>query len=257
MNIQQNKLWKTISQSLLLCLILLFPAKVLCLVSEFKPEEMLIKSDEARGNTSGFQWEIVLVSVENQKTQKRILELKSKNYNSVVRFLSPAKMKNRRVLMVDRNMWFIKPGLRKPVPISPRQKLMGSASNGDIASTNYAGDYDIVKVENIFYNGQDCFVFDLKGKNKKVTYDRIKYWISKKDFLGIKAEFYTISGKMFKTATMEYNNKIKKKNKVQPFISKMTIQDAVSKQNVTTMQYRKIKIKKIADSVFNINLLLK
>ena len=46
------------------------------------------------------------------------------------------------MLFNDRTIWFIKPGLRKPVSISARQRLVGDAANGDIATTNYARDYD-------------------------------------------------------------------------------------------------------------------
>ena len=38
--------------------------------------------------------------------------------------------------------------------------------------------------------------------DKKATYDRIKYWISKERLAGVKAEFYTVSGKLFKTADL-------------------------------------------------------
>ena len=108
--------------------------------------------------------------------------------------------------MLDRNMWFAKPGLSKAVPISPRQKLLGGAANGDIASTNYAGDYKIVQTSEDTFNNEPCYLLDLSAVDKKATYDRIKYWISKERLVGVKAEFYTVSGKLFKTATFEYKH---------------------------------------------------
>ncbi len=207
------------------------------------PQEILAESDRGRGNTAGLKWEIHLKTVENNKVQKRKLDLKARDYKSIATFLAPSKVKGRKILMIDRNMWFIKPGLRKPVPISPRQKLMGNASNGDIASTNYSGDYNILSVNDGNFNGEECYIFDLKGKNKKVTYDTIKYWISKKNKLGIRAEFYTISGKMFKIATMEYKNRAKVNGKSRKFISKMTITDTVLKDNITTWSIKKSNLK--------------
>jgi len=160
-------------------------------------------------------------------------------------------------LMIDRNMWFMKPGLRKPVPISPRQKLMGGASNGDIASTNYAGDYDATLVSEDTVNGEACYLFNLVANNKKVTYNRIRYWISKERLIGVKAEFFTVSGKMFKSATFEYENSVLIQGKPKLFVSKMVITDAVVKSNVTTMNYSNVRIKKIPDSAFNLNLLVR
>lgn len=220
-------------------------------------EKILETSDQARGSRSGIEWEITLESTDGKKIQKRTLNVKVKEFNSLVRYLSPSKVKNTKILMRDRNMWFIKPGLKKPVPISPRQKLLGAASNGDIASTNYAGDYIVTTMEEGSHDGIDCFVLDLKGKTKKTTYDRIKYWISKKDFLGIKADFYTVSGKKFKSATIEYDNSILVEGKQRPFISKMVITDSVLKGSVTTMEYSEVQIKKIPDAAFNINLLVR
>ena len=115
------------------------------LSAEMSPQDILSKADEARGNLEGIEWEIRIVSLERGRTQKRTLIVKARDFSSLAEFTSPAKVKGQKVLMIDRNMWFIKPGLRKPVPISPRQNLMGQASNGDIASTNYSGDYTVQK----------------------------------------------------------------------------------------------------------------
>lgn len=227
------------------------------LTEQLTPQEILAKSDQARGNGPGLKWVIQIISLENGREQTRTMDLKVKGDNSLACFTAPAKVKGRMMLMRDRNMWFIKPGLRKPVPISPRQKLMGGAANADVASTNYAEDYKIEKMSEGIFQDQPCYLFDLTAANKKVTYDKIRYWISKKDHLGVKAEFYTKSGKMFKTATFEYNNMISFKGKQNPFVSKMIIKDAVIKENITILNYSDIAIKKISSATFNLNLIVR
>ncbi len=221
------------------------------------PEEILKKSDQARGNTDGIEWEILLDSTEGNKKQQRTIKVSAYNFNCLAEFLKPANVKGQKMLMIDRNMWFIKPGLSKAVPISPRQKLLGVAANGDISSTNYAGDYKVDKMSEDVINDEPCYLLQLTSINKKTTYDSIKYWISKKRLVGVKAEFYTVSGKMFKTAVFEYGNDVVIDGKKSPFISKMVITDAVIKQNVTTMHFKKVYLKKIPNSMFNLNLLLK
>jgi hypothetical protein len=227
------------------------------LQAEMTPKEILSRADRARGNVEGVEWQITIDSVENGRTQNRILKIKARDFNSLAEFLSPPKVKGRKLLMIDRNMWFIKPGLRKPVPISPRQKLMGGASNGDIASTNYAGDYDPTSITEDTVNGEPCYLLDLTAHNRKVTYERIKYWISKERLVGVKSEFFTVSGKMFKSATFVYENSIQIEGKPQPFISKMVITDAVVEGNITTMNYSKVRVVKIPDATFNLNLLVR
>ena len=212
-------------------------------------------SDRSRGNVSGIQWDIDIESITAKRTQKNKLTVLVKDTNCLAQYLTPARIRGQKLLMQDRNMWFIKPGLSKPVPISPRQKLLGGASNGDIASTNYAGDYTIETVEDENFNNDPCFVYELKAKNKKVTYDRIRYWVSKKRQIGLKAQFFTLSGKMFKTALFEYAHTIGINGQDRPFVSKMIIENAMAEDEKTIMLYHDIQIKEINASAFNLNLL--
>ncbi len=223
--------------------------------AEISSQEMLETADKARGNYEGIQWEVSMHSVERGREQDRKFLVIAKGYNSLIETLEPGNLKGQKLLMQDRNMWFAKPGLSKPVPISPRQKLMGDASNGDIAATNYGGDYKVVDTEEGKVNNEDCVVLNLQAKDKRATYDRIKYWISKKRIVGLKAEFYTISGKMFKSATFEYKNRITLNDKPQEFISKMIITNAIMKDDVTTISYSRPLLKKVSDATFNLNLL--
>ena len=225
--------------------------------AEMSHEEILSSADRARGNVEGIEWNIDIESIEGGHTQHRSMMVKARGYNCLAEFISPPKVKGRKLLMIDRNMWFVKPGLRKPVPISPRQKLMGGAANGDIASTNYAGDYQPTSVSDDTVNGEACYLLDLKAINKKATYDRIKYWISKKRLVGVKSDFFTVSGKRFKSATFEYNNSIMISGTPRPFVSKMVITDAVITNNVTAMTYGEVTLKEIPDSTFNLNLLMR
>ncbi|MBN1849775.1 MAG: outer membrane lipoprotein-sorting protein [Deltaproteobacteria bacterium] len=227
------------------------------LLAEISPQEILAHADRARGNVAGIEWIIEMESIEADRRQERTLMVKARGENSLAEFITPPKVKGQKLLMIDRNMWFVKPGLSKPVPISPRQKLMGGAANGDIASTNYAGDYESTSITGDMVNGEPCYVLDLKAINKKATYDRIKYWVSKKRLVGVQADFFTVSGKKFKSATFEYHNNICIHDYTRPFVSKMIIKDAVIKNNVTTMSYGKVTIKEIPDSTFNLNLLMR
>jgi len=225
--------------------------------AEMSPGEILTSADRARGNVEGIEWVIDMESIEGGRHQERTLMVRARGYNSLAEFISPPKVKGQKMLMIDRNMWFVKPGLSKPVPISPRQKLMGGAANGDIASTNYAGDYEPVSVSKDLVKGEECYLLDLKATNKNATYDRIMYWVSKNRLVGVQADFYTVSGRRFKSATFAYDNSIMIEGRPRPFVSKMVITDAVIKDNVTTMTYGKVTLKLIPDATFNLNLLLR
>jgi outer membrane lipoprotein-sorting protein len=224
--------------------------------AEQSSKEILQNADRARGNLDGVKWIVQIVSHEDSRVQERVLEVQAKGYDFLAILADPAKVKGQKLLMKDRNMWFMKPGLRKPVPISPRQKLIGGAAYGDIAATNYAGDYDATVLPDETVAGESCYVFDLKAAHKRTTYDRIIYWVSKQRLVGIKAEFFTVSGKLFKKAVFEYKNKIMIDNNPNPFISKMIISDALLSENVTIMTFSQSRLETITDGIFDLNLLM-
>ncbi len=235
---------------------------LLYLVSRFAyGQEMAVKdilkhADQARGNLDGIIWNIMITTNEDGN-ESRGMTVKVKRNNTLAKFTSPANMNDRMVLMVDRNMWFIRSGLKKPVSLSPRQKLLGDAANGDIASTNYVEDYTATFLGEEAVRGEPCYVLDLKATNKSVTYDRIKYWVSKVRLVGVKAEFFTLSGKLFKTAEFKYDNRIRANNEEAPFVSELIIRDAIQKDRVTTMTYSNIRVELIPDSTFNLNVLVR
>lgn len=224
--------------------------------AKMPPKEILKAADKARGNVEGVIWDVEIESIENGRDQKRRMHIKAKSYNVLAEYTWPNRVKGRKILMIDRNMWFIKPGLRKPVPLSPRQKLMGQAANGDIASANYSNDYAATVMPDEIINGEDCYCLDLNAVDNKATYERIVYWISKKRMVGIQAHFYSSSGKLLKKADFKYENTVLVDGRPQPFISQMRIVDAIITDNVTTMKYEDTTLKKITASTFNINLLM-
>ena len=222
--------------------------------------EILQVADRARGSAAvadGVSWEVQVDSNDGTTANSVTYDLKVKGSDALAEAVAPARNKGETLLFNDRNIWFFKPGIKKPVAISPRQKLMGQAANGDIASTNYARDYDgeITGTENV--NGQDAWKIELKAKKKNVTYDRIRYWVGKKERLGIKAEFLTIGGEVFKKASFEYKNKLEVGGKSMPFVSLMIIVDAINSASNTRLKYQPPKADKHPDSIFNVNNLIR
>ncbi len=221
-------------------------------------ETLLKDSDQARGAVEGgLSWDITVKTFEGTSTNEVQYIVKVKGVDALAEATAPARSKGETMLFNDRNLWFFKPGLKKPVAISARQKLMGQAANGDIASTNYFRDYNGTIVGEESVNGKPAFKLDLKAKAKNVTYDGIRYWITKDRHLGIKAEFLTVSGDVFKSAEFTYGNKVKLAGKEYPFISKVDIKDAIKKDQHTEILYQNPKPEAHADSIFNINNLLR
>ena len=97
--------------------------------------------------------------------------------------------------------------------------------------------------------------YDARSSNINLKADRIKYWISKSRLVGVKADYFTVSGKTLKTASMRYDNHTKLNGQVRPFISKITIIDELIRTEVTTLEMKNPSFQKLPDYIFNLNLL--
>lgn len=216
--------------------------------------ELMLASDRYRGGLElGVTWNISLEAVEDGETTVSKYVVRAKGVNALASCFNPPRCKGEVVLFNNRNLWFLKPGVKKPVAISARQRLSGQAANGDIASTNYARDYDARFVKEVMLGETPTYLLDLKAKDKNVTYDKIRYWVAQKSKLALKAEFITLSGEVFKIATFEYKNVLKSGKKKIPFVSEMVIVDAAFPANKTFIKYESPREEEHDDSIFNIN----
>jgi hypothetical protein len=212
-------------------------------------------SDTARGGgLPGIYWAIHVVSSGNDDATdgERDMEIKASSKSSLADTLTPVRFRGTKLLQVDHNMWLSRPGLQKPIPISTRQRLSGLAANGDIAATNYANDYSASLLRSDAFHEEPCYVIELASKNRGTTYDRIVYWVSVQRNLAVNAQFLAVSGKPLKSATFEYNNSIDAGARTIPFISKMTITDALTPAR-TVLEYHNVQVVNIPDSLFDIN----
>jgi hypothetical protein len=216
---------------------------------------LLRDSDRARGGLEdGVSWTLTVESTEEGTSTRRTMDVRARNTDALAETTAPPRKKGEVILFNDRNLWYLKPGLRRPIAISARQRLQGEASNGDVASTNYARDYTGTVVGEEIVDGEPTWKLDLVARSKDVTYDRIRYWISKRRRLGVKAEFLTVGGDLFKTATFEYGNRVRIPGGEEiEFVSKMEIRDAMGAGGTTVLTYESPRAETHAPSTFNVN----
>lgn len=215
---------------------------------------LLKESDRPRGGVErGLAWDMELTTIDSSKSSVRQFVIKTKGDNALAESKAPPKFKGEVLLFKDRNMWFVKPDLKKPVAISARQKLGGQAANGDIASTQYFRDYNPTFVKTEMIENEETALLLLKAKSETSTYDSIRYWISLKQKVALKAEFLNLQGKAFKSATFEYKNKITFDGRSFPFISQMTISSISNPKEKSILVYKNPKAENFSDGQFNVN----
>lgn len=111
-----------------------------------------------------------------------------------------AKEKGRSVLVLGDQMWLILPNAKKPVAVSPAQRLLGPAAGGDLARTRFAEDYGVKTLGTGSLEGQAVWLLDLEAKRKSITHRTARLAVSKADGRPLQADFFLASGKAARTA---------------------------------------------------------
>ena len=227
--------------------------------ADISPEAAMAAADLATPSyyRQGIVWEVIVEQWEGDtKKSFQQLRLRTKGDSTLAEFVAPPIVNGRKLLMKNRAMWFLKPGLSKPVPISPRQRLLGSAAYGDLASINYVQSYTITASREEALGADDCYVLDLVAKKREEVYPKLRYWVSKRRKLGVKTEYYTESGTLLKAAEFEFDNTLTVADATaRQFLSRMVIRDPNSRQSVSVLRFGRIELQPMPDATFDLNLL--
>jgi outer membrane lipoprotein-sorting protein len=206
------------------------------------------KADEVRFPRDGFEVQVALDSTDaDGATESRTYRVLSKgNANTIVQTLEPASERGQAMLMKGRDLWVFLPSVSQPVRLSLSQRLTGQVANGDLARANFSGDYDAKVLRTEVVDGEPAWVLELTAAERGVTYHRVVYWVRQKGYRPYKAEFYSLSDRLLKTAT--YENYGKLGGAVRP--TRMVMVDALQKGARSVLEYRDMKLRELPDKMF-------
>ncbi len=149
------------------------------------------------------------------------------------------------------------PNVCKVLPLDTKQPLFGSAFNvGDMARLDLVADYDTTLdgIESVDGPQTQAYKLDLKAKVSDATYDRILYWVHVNDFMPLKAEYYTQSGKLL--TTMRFSDPEELAGRLRPSTFIMASAVTTGVQTTTTIESMQA-LNDLPDDMFTENALLK
>lgn len=158
-------------------------------------EALLERVDRMRHPWSTFSVEVTL---KDRKGEQRWRVNARENGDARVEGLSKKEV-GRTVLMLGDEMWLLLPNARRPIKVSPAQRLMGPAAGGDLARSRFALDYQIRDVKDEPLEGRACRRLDLQARKPSHSYRTARLWIDKATGIPIQAEYFLSSGKQAKT----------------------------------------------------------
>jgi len=227
---------------------LLVPPMALGDRKDVDAEAIVARADRIRFPEQPFQVDIdIVTTAPDAKPDARSYRTLSKgNENTVVQVTAPAIDRGQILLMKDHDLWVFMPQISQPIRLPLSQRLTGQVANGDLARANFKGDYTptFLRMEEI--DGIPHYVLELNANDRYVTYHRVLYWVNRKNDRPYKAEFYTRSGRLLKTAY--YSEFRKMQGAIRP--TKLVMIDALREGEQSVLKYSNMKLRKLPDKLF-------
>ncbi|WP_245956745.1 outer membrane lipoprotein-sorting protein [Edaphovirga cremea] len=165
---------------------------------------------------------------------------------ALVRFVSPVRDKGKSLLSDLDKMWYYSPDLRRPIPISRQQRLMGQVSNGDVVAADFDYSYISTLIGEEACGSKQCYKLTLKRRWSYVTYPLINYWVEKETYYPYRADFLSVDGVLIKRSY--YKDYREVLGAVRPH--QIIVEDALRKDNYTTMTYSNMVLESLPESYF-------
>jgi outer membrane lipoprotein-sorting protein len=195
-----------------------------------EPNAILARVDRMRNPPDSFAIDVELTAISGAKSESQKFRVYGRGSDrSVVEFTWPQSEKGKYLLMLRDAMWIYLPTASKPIRISPMQRLMGQASNGDVARTSFGADYNAASVE----TDGDNWRLELAAKDPSVAYARVQLWVDKASYEPRRADFYVASGKLIKRAWYREYGQLDGRH----VVTAIEIEDLLRTGNRTLMHY--------------------
>lgn len=176
-------------------------------------QTLLAASDAIRNPSQPFKVTVTLTEFEKGRqvdttvltSFARTLDSAGGQFATLVRFVEPARDAGKLMLKNGKDLWFFDPATKASVRISPQQRLMGEASNGDVITVSFARDYKAeYGAEEAITDGErkerKSHKLLLKSATEDAAYAAIELWVDAENKRPIKARFLADSGRLLKTA---------------------------------------------------------
>lgn len=175
-------------------------------------QSILQASDAVRNPDKPFGLTVSLIEYRNgQQVGDNTLQVysradpKSGQFRSLVRFVAPPRDADKLMLKNGNDMWFFDPTSKATIRISPQQRLLGQAANGDVVTVNLAMDYhaELAGEEDVKDGDRQmrhCYKLAVSATAPNVTYDHLEMWVATDSNRPVKARYYSESGRLLKTA---------------------------------------------------------
>ncbi|MDP1898953.1 MAG: outer membrane lipoprotein-sorting protein [Rubrivivax sp.] len=221
-------------------------------------QRILAASDAVRNPGRPFSVNVALTEFQDGKrvdgntmvTYSRTLA-QDAQFATLIRFVAPARDSGKLMLKNGQDLWFYDPSTKASVRLSPQQRLIGQASNGDVVTVNLARDYKAnLLAEEEIQDGERktrrAYKLELSATTDTATYGHIELWVGAENNWPLKGRFFAESGRLLKT--VYYRRFATELGTERP--TELVIIDGLNPGSVTLMRLSDYAAKNIPSSWF-------
>jgi len=207
--------------------------------------EILAASDAIRNPGKPFSVTVTLTEFQAGKqvdtstmTSYSRVQRQGGDFASLIRFVLPLRDAGKLMLKNGNDMWFYDPASKATIRLSPQQRLLGQASNGDVATVNFARDYAAAlaateEIKDGERRTRMAYKLVLTASTEGVTYPGIEMWVDAENSRPLKARFFAESSRLLKT--VYYRRFQSQLGAERP--TESVIIDGLNPQSVTIMRF--------------------
>ncbi|MDX5373388.1 MAG: outer membrane lipoprotein-sorting protein [Pseudomonadaceae bacterium] len=231
---------------------------------DVQASDIIKRADRIRAPSEPFRYALTLVEMKgDHEVARQSFDVAMRFHKAdddqegdaraLVRFVDPPSEKGKSLLSVFDKLWYYEPKLRRPIPISRQQRLIGQVSNGDVVATDFDLSYisRLAATENC--DGRKCYRLELKRRWSYVTYPKVTYWVDAENYRPFKAEFLATNDKLIKRAW--YRDYKPALGVERPH--EIYIEDGLKKEQYTRMLYSNVRLEAVPEAYFQKEYLLR
>ena len=165
-------------------------------------DELLKKYDAVMG-PDNFDAQFTMTAHRDDDTTRsyKLKVLKAGKDKLRLWFQEPAAVRGQEMLRQGENLWLYMPNLKRSVRMASRESFQGGDfNNADVLRVHYQDDYSAKVLPSP--DLPDTWLVELAAKTTDAAYERVKLWLHKGDFMPVKGEYYSQSGKMLRMAEL-------------------------------------------------------
>lgn len=222
------------------------------LTTQLFSNDLLQEIDNAFFPVKEFEFQLELNETKNGKIGKPVV-YRTYSYppdKCILIAKKPAIMAGNSTLRINDTIFVYTKKIDKMSQYSAKVAFNGSLfTQEDILNSMFSHFYSVESSEEVEYHGRDALKVTLVGKNRKVAYKTLIFYVDPQTLIPIAREYFSYSGKLIKRITID---EVTYKDGLLTYL-KLTMHDLIRTNITNTAEFTNIQYKSVPKKYFTKN----